>query len=256
MRPPGAGRGRAGRPRGVQRRRWRRRRGGAGQRRARRAVPRLRTQAANWGSTSPRRAQSSSVAESRVVRSRAPATTSSTSGVATRAARCIASQPASTSSPSGVSPSPRPSSRAAAAASRRPLVDVFGDEPGHRGRGGGLNGDRVRRVGRSVTERRYVRSHQPADRQRTTADVELPTPKVRRDTALGDGGLDRPDVGNPYRARHLGGGRTDHPDAPAADLDVDRVGAGVEHRHGAVGGGLQPVAHAGRGAGRGHGTRR
>ena len=65
--------------------------------------------------------------------------------------------------------------------------EVRSDEPGHRGRGGGLNGDRVRQVGRSVTERRYVRSHQPADRQRTTADVELPTPKVRRDAALRDG---------------------------------------------------------------------
>ena len=86
---------------------------GAGRRRARRRcrarAPRRRTGGA------PRRAGRSRAASRRAGwsgRGRR-ATTASTSGVATRAARCIASQPASTSSPSGVSPSPRPSRRAA-----------------------------------------------------------------------------------------------------------------------------------------------
>ena len=83
-------------------------------------VPRAATNAANSGITSPCSAQSSSVAESSVVRSRCARTCSSTSGVAMPAARCRASQPHSTSSPYGVSPSPRPTSAATSTGSGGP----------------------------------------------------------------------------------------------------------------------------------------
>ena len=75
------------------------------------SVPSAASQAANSGITSPCIAQSSSVADSSVVVGARARTVASTSGVATPAARCTASQPHSTSSPYGVSPSPRPDQR-------------------------------------------------------------------------------------------------------------------------------------------------
>ena len=75
---------------------------------ASRGVPSAATYAANSGITSPWTAHSSNVADSRVVRPRAARTFASSSGVATPAARWIASQPQSTSSASGVRPGPSP----------------------------------------------------------------------------------------------------------------------------------------------------
>ena len=80
--------------------------------------PRRDSQAANSGSTSPCRAQSSKVAESSVVRR--PAARTSSAGVGSPAAYLVASQPQATSSPYGVSPSPRPIP--ASTSSRRPAV--------------------------------------------------------------------------------------------------------------------------------------
>ena len=71
-------------------------------------VPRAARYAANSGSTSPCRAQSSRVADSRVVRSRVPRTAAATSSVRRSVATSTASQPHSTSSPSGVRPPPLP----------------------------------------------------------------------------------------------------------------------------------------------------
>ena len=110
----------------------RRRRG-----RARSAVPSAASQAPSSGSTSPCRAQSSRVAESRVVR---PAWAADRAGRRrgwrTPAARWVASQPHRTSSPSGVSPSPRPTRPAHGVG-----VDAVGrrgcDELDHGGRGDG-----------------------------------------------------------------------------------------------------------------------
>ena len=97
------------------------------------SVPSEASQAANSGITSPCIAQSSSVADSRWSCGARARTAASTSGVATPAARCTASQPHSTSSPYGVSPSPRPTSSAAsigpgAARARQPR-DRYVDQP-------------------------------------------------------------------------------------------------------------------------------
>ena len=84
-------------------------------------VPSAPTYAANCGSTSPCSAQSSRVADSKVVCCIRMRTASSTTGVGTPAARCMASQPQSTSSPRGVRPSPAPTRR----------VDGLGVQRGH-----------------------------------------------------------------------------------------------------------------------------
>ena len=80
--------------------------------RARRACRARAARRANSGSTSPCSAQSSRVAESRVVRCEARRGRRRRRRASpTPAARWVASQPQSTSSPSGVRPSPRPTSR-------------------------------------------------------------------------------------------------------------------------------------------------
>ena len=91
--------------------------------------------AANSGSTSPCRAQSSRVAESSVVRSSVLADRVGHLVVEPAGGDWTASQPQSTSSPSGVSPSPRPTIRPSTSG-----VDVRreseGGEPVAAGRGG------------------------------------------------------------------------------------------------------------------------
>ena len=111
----GRGPGRPGQEAGA--RSCRRRRAAPAARLAAAGVPSAARKPPSSGSTSPWTAQSSRVAESRVVRWATASAAASTSGVATPAARCMASQPASTSSPSGVRPSPRPTRRATAAGS-------------------------------------------------------------------------------------------------------------------------------------------
>jgi hypothetical protein len=86
--------------------------------------------------------------------------------------------------------------------------------------------------------------------------VELPPTKVRGDPGPRELSAQFSEIGDPQGAGHLRGARSDHTDAPAGDVDVERVGAGVHDVDPALGGGTQQVAHAGRGARGGHGTRR
>lgn len=108
---------------------------------ASRGVPSERISAANCGTTSPARASASSAAESLVVCDQARRTTASTVVVVMPAARCQASQPQRTSSPSGVSPGPAPTRSATVPAatsgmvSRRRRIGPLGTSETDRGSG-------------------------------------------------------------------------------------------------------------------------
>ena len=167
MRPPGAGRGRAGRPRGVRRRRWRRRRGGRRTAAGSAAVPSARTQAAYWGSTSPR----TGAVEQRRGEQGGPVAGARDDLVdlgGRDPGGAVHRQPAGEhvvaerGEPLAAAEQPGGGVRVEATAG-----EVLRDEPGHRGRGGGLDGDRVRQVGR-LRHREAVRTLPPTGR--STAD--------------------------------------------------------------------------------------
>ena len=166
-------------------------------------VPSAARYAANSGSTSPCSAQSSRVADSRVVR-RERGADGGVDGRAWRtpAARCTASQPQSTSSPCGVSPSPRPTSRATASGPSGP-----GPRRRRRSRPpvpAGRAAEPVPEDGRAVEPRRAASTIRPT-RSGVLVEVEDPAADVR-----GPGG----------QAAQVGGGRSaarTAPRRPAAD---------------------------------------
>ena len=151
----------SGRPRAARSRSSARRRAGPSRLRpvrafrARRRTPRT--------AAAPRRAARSRAAlrTARWCRCIRMRTASSTTGVGTPAARCMASQPQSTSSPRGVRPSPAPT---------RP-VDGVGVQRGH-----GIRRWRCVRSRRAGTATRA----QPADHERDSGEVQHAADDVRR----------------------------------------------------------------------------
>ena len=135
-------------------------------------------------------------------------TAASTSGVGTPAARWTASQPHRTSSPSGVSPSPRPTSPATASASMacgwsRLAVAAEDRSPGAESRDVRTSTDRPTASG--LPSRWRTPSATYAERSRASR------PEVRES--------------RPERARDRAAPAADHADAPAGDLDVHGVAA-------------------------------
>ena len=127
------------------------------------------------------------------------------------AARCAASQPHSTSSPYGVSPSPRPTRAATSIA------------PGACRSAASRGTDTS--TSRPTTSGWSSRCRTPS---RTDAADDVGQPVQRR----------------AQRARHRGRPGADHPDAPAGHVDVHRVGAAVQQRRRPVGTRPQVGRHA------------
>ena len=207
--------------------------------RARRGTPRTRA--------APRRAARSRAASPTAAwcgRRRAR-TAASTAAVATPAARCTASQPHSTSSPSGVSPSPRPTSRATASGRGRPAARRATSSTTA---AGGMTTSRPsRRCGAREVER--------GTRTSTTRPTGSGVPSRCRTPPRTYGGSRwpaGPRSGAAIRSAHgtAAAPRRDHAEAAAVEVDVHRVPAAVHDRSGPSGAAAQPVPDPERGADR------
>ena len=170
------------------------------------------------------------------------------SGVATPAARCSASQPQSTSSPSGVRPvAPAEQAVGGGRRSTGARASRGRDEPGHRGRGGGLTVTEPAVPGPVARDGGRARPRSGRSPARVPSRCSVPlegTPHPARST-----GRRGPDAGARSAQGTCAAPAADHADAPAVDVDVDaRARPRCSDRSGPSGAAAQPVAHAGRGA--------
>ena len=173
------------------------------------------------GSTSPRIAQSSRVAESRVVAPRRRRTAAVTAGSGRPSAARVASQPASTSSPSGVRPGPRPDEPVDVGCRHSAVGGEL--EAGRHGAPSSAGSWVARRatvVARGSTTRPIRTGSSP------TRSVPSWTVTGRPASGARSGKVDQSAHG------HAGRGGRDQPEAPAVEVDVERRGARVQDRPG------------------------